>query len=71
MTTQRIHLGAIVTRDGAMLLLRHRPEAPWELPGGPLPMDQEEADAEMDAILMALDQRAGDRGRLSSGAPAR
>lgn len=54
MTTQQIHLGAIVTRDGAMLLLRPRPDSPWELPGGPLPMDQEDADAEMDAILMAL-----------------
>lgn len=54
MSVQRIHLGAIVARDGSMLLLRPRPEAPWELPGGPLPLDQEDADAEMDAILMRL-----------------
>lgn len=54
MTAQRIHLGAIITRGASMLLLRPAPDAAWELPGGPLPLDQEDADAEMDAILTRL-----------------
>ncbi len=51
---QHIHLGAIVARDGRILLLRPQPAAAWELPGGPLPLDADDTDAEMDAILTRL-----------------
>ncbi len=48
---QHIHLAAMVLRDGRLWLLREHPAAPWELPGGPLPLDNDDVDAEMDAIL--------------------
>ena len=32
--TNRIHLGAIVEREGRILLIRQTPRSPWELPGG-------------------------------------
>lgn len=51
---QHIHLGAIVAREGRILLLRPKPSAAWELPGGPLPLDADDTDAEMDAILTRL-----------------
>ena len=34
---QEIQLGAIVMRDGRLLLLQNAVGGPWELPGGPLP----------------------------------
>ena len=30
------------------------PDAPWELPGGPLPVENDDIDAEMDAVLTRL-----------------
>ena len=48
---QEIQLGAIVMRDGRLLLLQNAVGGPWELPGGPLPAAQDDMDAEMDAIL--------------------
>ncbi|HXU24647.1 MAG TPA: hypothetical protein VN697_11510, partial [Tepidiformaceae bacterium] len=48
---QEIQLGAIVMRDGRLLLLQNAVGGPWELPGGPLPASQDDMDAEMDAIL--------------------
>lgn len=51
---QRIQLGAIVVRDGRIMLLRPQIGAPWELPGGALTEDQEDVDQAMDAILSAL-----------------
>ena len=51
---QRIQMGAIVVRDGRIMLLRPQIGAPWELPGGALTEDQEDVDQAMDAILSAL-----------------
>ena len=48
---QRIHLAAMILGDGRLWLLRERPDAPWELPGGALPPENDDVDAEMDAIL--------------------
>lgn len=50
----RIHLAAIVLRDARIWLLRPRPDAAWELPGGPLPPGNDDIDAEMDAMLEHL-----------------
>ncbi|MEX2081565.1 MAG: carboxymuconolactone decarboxylase family protein [Dehalococcoidia bacterium] len=46
-----IHLGAILVRDGQVLLARAGGEGAWELPGGPLLPTHEDVDAGMDAIL--------------------
>ncbi len=54
MTPNRIHLGAIVAREGKLLLVRAHPDARWELPGGPLAPGKADADEEMDAFLMML-----------------
>jgi len=51
---QEIQLGAIVMRDGRLLLLQNAVGGPWELPGGPLPESQDDMDAEMDAILQRI-----------------
>jgi 4-carboxymuconolactone decarboxylase len=51
---QHIHLAAIVLRDDCMFLVRPAPDAPWELPGGPLLASHADVDAGMDAILSAL-----------------
>lgn len=55
---QHIHLGAIVAREGRLLLLRPTPAAPWELPGGPLPPEVDDTDAHMDTLLMAINVNA-------------
>jgi 4-carboxymuconolactone decarboxylase len=49
--TQRIHLAAMVLREGRLMLVRPRIGAAWELPGGPFPDEQEDMDGVMDAIL--------------------
>lgn len=54
MSANRIQLGAIVARDGELLLVRSDADSPWELPGGPLAPQQEDADEEMDRILIRL-----------------
>ena len=54
MTLQRIELGAIVVRDGSILLLRARPDSAWTLPGGPLPLGEDDADEAMESYLMTL-----------------
>lgn len=51
---QDIRMGAILQRDGLLFLLRRFPGAPWELPGGPLPPENDDIDAEMDAVLRRL-----------------
>ena len=51
---QDIRMAAILERDGRVFLVRERPDAEWELPGGPLPLDNDDIDAEMDAVLQRL-----------------
>lgn len=51
---QDIRMGAILQRDGLLFLVRSSPGAPWELPGGPLPPENDDIDAEMDAVLQRL-----------------
>ncbi|MEP7215765.1 MAG: carboxymuconolactone decarboxylase family protein [Anaerolineaceae bacterium] len=54
MTPNRIQLGAIIAREGKLLLVRPHARTAWELPGGPLAPGQADADEEMDAILTRL-----------------
>ncbi len=51
---QDIRMAAILERDGRLFLVRAAPDAPWELPGGALPPEKDDVDAEMDAILARL-----------------
>ena len=51
---QHIRMAAILERDGRLFLVRPRPDAPWELPGGPLPEHADDVDREMDDILGQL-----------------
>lgn len=51
---QHIFMAAILERDGRVFLTRARPDAPWDLPGGPLPLENDDIDAEMDAVLQRL-----------------
>jgi len=55
---QHIYMAAILEREGRMFLVRPRPDAPWELPGGPLPPHIDDVDEEMDAILERMGVRA-------------
>lgn len=54
MSANRIHLGAIIAREGELLLVRSHPDSAWELPGGPLAAGKVDADEEMDAMLTGL-----------------
>jgi 4-carboxymuconolactone decarboxylase len=49
--TNRILLGAIVEREGRILLIRQTPRSQWELPGGELQARQTDADAAMAEAL--------------------
>lgn len=49
--TNRILLGAIVEREGRILLIRQTPRSPWELPGGELQPRQTDADVAMAEAL--------------------
>jgi alkylhydroperoxidase/carboxymuconolactone decarboxylase family protein YurZ len=51
---QHIRMAAILEREGRLFLVRPRPDAPWELPGGPLPEHADDVDREMDDILGQL-----------------
>lgn len=51
---QDIRMAAILERDGRLFLVRATPEAPWELPGGPLPLDNDDIDDAMDGVLQRL-----------------
>lgn len=51
---QDIRMAAILEREGRLFLFRAGPDAPWQLPGGPLPPDHDDVDAEMDAILQRI-----------------
>ena len=51
---QRIHLAAILEREGKLLLRRERGAARWALPGGDLAPEHEDVDAGMAAILAEL-----------------
>ena len=51
---QRIHLAAILEREGRLLLRRERGVERWALPGGDLAPEHEDVDAGMAAILAEL-----------------
>lgn len=51
---QDIRVAAILERDGRLFLVRGAPDSPWELPGGPLPLENDDVDLEMDAVLQRL-----------------
>ena len=51
---QRIHLAAILEREGELALLRERGAEAWRLPGGDLAPEHEDVDAGMAAILAAM-----------------
>jgi len=51
---QDIRMAAILERDGRLFLLRPDPAGPWELPGGPLPLGNDDIDGAMDALLQEL-----------------
>ena len=51
---QRIHLAAIIEREGELLLVRGRGEEAWSLPGGDLAPEHEDVDVGMAAILGEL-----------------
>lgn len=57
--SQRIHLAAIVARDGKLLLHRRAAARHWELPGGPLLPEHEDVDVGMEAILAGMGIDAG------------
>ncbi len=52
--SQRIHMAAMVLREGRLMLVRPQIGAPWELPGGPFLEEHEDMDVAMDALLAAL-----------------
>ena len=52
--TQRIHLAAILEREGKILLTRARGSERWALPGGDLAPEHADVDAGMAAILAEL-----------------
>ena len=51
---QRIHLAAILEREGELALLRERGAEAWRRPGGDLAPEHEDVDAGMAAILAAM-----------------
>ncbi len=51
---QRIHLAAILEREGELLLLREHGAETWRLPGGDLAPEHEDVDAGMAAILAEM-----------------
>ncbi len=51
---QDIRMAAILERDGRVFLVRAAPDSAWELPGGALPPENDDIDAEMDAVLQRL-----------------
>lgn len=58
--TQRIHLAAILERDGRLLLRRERGSERWALPGGDLRPEHADVDAGMAGILAELGVAAND-----------
>ena len=48
---QRIHLAAIVAREGRVLLVRHQAAGEWELPGGPFLPEHTDPEAGMTESL--------------------
>lgn len=58
--TQRIHLAAILEREGRLLLRRERGSERWALPGGDLRPEHADVDAGMAAILAELGVAAND-----------
>ncbi|MBN9492952.1 hypothetical protein J0H33_06345, partial [bacterium] len=52
--TQRIHLAAILEREGKLLLVRPQIGAPWELPGRAFGDDADDMDAAIAAELLML-----------------
>lgn len=51
---QVVRLGALVVREGRLLLLRHRPDGHWELPGGHLLPEHPDVDEAMDMMLQSI-----------------
>lgn len=52
--SRTIRMGAILWREGRLLLLRGQPSAPWGLPGCDLPEGDDDMDAAMDAFLESI-----------------
>jgi 4-carboxymuconolactone decarboxylase len=52
--SQRIHNGAIVVREGRLLLFRQAPASSWELPGGPVLPEHPDVDEAMDQMLREI-----------------
>jgi len=52
--SQEIRLGAIVLREGRLMLTRPQIGVPWELPGGLLLPEHEDTDTAMDEILSSF-----------------
>jgi 4-carboxymuconolactone decarboxylase len=48
---QHIRMAAILEREGRLFLVREDEGSPWQLPGGALPLENDDIDAEMDQIL--------------------
>jgi 4-carboxymuconolactone decarboxylase len=55
--SQRIHLAAIVERDGLLWLVREHEDAEWELPGGALLPGHVDTEAGMATVLAAFGVR--------------
>lgn len=51
---QLIELGAMVVREGRLLLVRTQPGGAWALPGGAFPEDSDDMDAAMDGMLSGI-----------------
>ena len=51
--SQEIQLGAIVVREGRLLLFQPRGSTQWELPGGVLTAEHEDVDSGMETLLAA------------------
>ena len=52
---QRIHLAAIVARQGRVLLVRHQAAGEWELPGGPFLPEHTDPEAGMTEAALGVD----------------
>lgn len=49
--SQRIHLAAIVAKEGRLFMVRHETAGEWELPGGPFLPEHPDPEAGIDAVL--------------------
>ncbi|MBI2766139.1 MAG: carboxymuconolactone decarboxylase family protein [Chloroflexi bacterium] len=56
--SHEIHMAAIITRDGKLLMLRSAGAGQWEMPGGVLAPGEDDIDEAMDAVLAQHGLRA-------------